>query len=130
MVEVSERIWINFGGKGFPLIFAVFFGLWVFESFITSHHEGFDFGRWIRHPAEATHTECAQASGGLRQQAHDLAPGESERARERFSVNIGSCKMLTFFLVGECSWFLQFRSIEEEGLELAVCKLWVNSTDS
>lgn len=50
--------------------------------------------------------------------------------RERVSVDVGSSKMVTFFSVGEYSWFLQFRSIEEEGLELAVCKLWVNSTDS
>ena len=92
-------------GEGFPLIFCDLFGLWVFESFISSHHEGFNFGRWVRHPAQATHTECAQASGGLRQQAHDLAPGERER--ERFSVNVGSSKMVTNFqwvsIVGSCN---------------------------
>ena len=63
---------------------AYFALLWLLGLDFHTHHEGFDFGRRVRHPAEATDIECAQASGGLCQQAHDLAPGENSSKNSLF----------------------------------------------
>lgn len=48
------------------------------------HHEGLDFGGWVRHQTEAAHVERAQASGGFREQAHDSTSGEHVAAFPHF----------------------------------------------
>ena len=128
-MEVLERIWINLGGKGFPLIFVIFLGCGFLRASSPATMKALilvgGFGTRLR-PLTLSVPKPLVDFANKPMILHQVR----ERERERFSVNVGSPKMVTFFSVGECRWLLQFRSIEEEGLELAVCKLSINSTDS